>query len=195
MIGPFRNIDTQLEFDAASGILKWGLPYMKYAGDMINQPPVGFYTEALFFKIFGASYNLGVGLITSIGLGSTFLVYKIGKTIYGKSTGLFAAALFALTPWQLALSRSFLIDTQSLFLSLLTLFVGIYAIRKNSFKLIVVSATFFAFAFLTKFYAVYVLIPLGLFYIHNRPENLRRVFTWVGAFFVPWQFSLSCGTK
>ena len=184
-MGPYQNVDTQLEYSAASGVLKWGMPYMKYVGDWINQPPVGFYTEALFFKGFGLSFNKGVALITFIGLGCTFLVYKIGKVVYGKPTGLLAAALFGLTPWELALSRSFLIDVQCLFFSLLFLFVGIHAIRKNSFRLFMVSGTIFAFAFLTKFYAVYALIPLGLFYIYYRPKNLKRTFAWVGAYFVP----------
>jgi 4-amino-4-deoxy-L-arabinose transferase-like glycosyltransferase len=185
VLGPFQNTDTQLEFSAASGVLRWGMPFMKYAGDMINQPPLGFYTEALVFKIFGSSINNGIALITAFGLGCTFLVYKIGKSLYGKPTGLFAAALFALTPWQLAFSRSFLIDVQCLFFSLLALFVGIYAIRKNSFKILLVSGTFFAIAFLTKFYAIYALIPLGLFYVYSWPKNLRRILTWVCAYFIP----------
>ena len=120
----------------------------------MNQPPLGFYIEALFFKIFGSSINTDVTLITLFGLGSTVLVYKIGKELYGKPTGLFAAALFALTPWELVLSRSFLIDAQCLFLSLLCLFIGIIAIRKGSFKLFM-SGVIFAAAFLTKFFAVY----------------------------------------
>jgi len=184
-IGPYQNIDTGLEYSAASGVLKWGMPYMNYVGNWINQPPIGFYTEALFFKGFGLSFNKGVFLIMLFGLGCTFLVYKIGKVLYSKPTGLLAATLFGLTPWELALSRSFLIDVECLFLSLLFLLVGIYAIRKNSFRLFVVSGTIFAIAFLTKFYAVYALIPLGLFYIYSRPKNVRRIFAWVGAFFAP----------
>jgi 4-amino-4-deoxy-L-arabinose transferase-like glycosyltransferase len=123
-IGPFQNWDTQLEYEAASGVLRWGMPYMTYFGNMINQPPLGFYTEALFFKVFGLSIDMGVALVTLFGLGCTVLVYKIGKVLYGKPTALFAAALFALTPWQITLSRNFLIDVQCLFFSLLCLFVG-----------------------------------------------------------------------
>ena len=184
-IGPYQNSDTQLEFSAASGVLKWGMPYMKYVGDWINQPPVGFYTEALFFKGFGLSFDKGVALITFFGLGCIFLVYEIGRVLYGKPTGLLAAALFGLTPWELVLSRSFLIDVQCLLFSLLFLIVGIYAIRKNSFRLFMVSGIVFAIAFLTKFYAVYALIPLGLFFIYYGPKNLRRTFAWAGAYFVP----------
>jgi 4-amino-4-deoxy-L-arabinose transferase-like glycosyltransferase len=183
-IGPFQNGDTQLEYEAASGVIRWGMPYMKYYGDMINQPPLGFYTEALFFKIFGLSFDIGVALITLFGLGCTVLVYKIGEVLYGKPTALFAAALFALTPWQLILSRSFLIDVQCLFFSLLCLFVGIHAIRKDSENLFMISGTLFAIALLTKFFAIFTLIPLALFYFHYRQTNLRRIFA-VAAYFLP----------
>ncbi len=183
-IGPFQNGDTQLEYEAASGIIRWGMPYMKYYGDMINQPPLGFYIQALFFKIFGLSFDNGVALITLFGLGCTVLVYKIGEVLYGKPTALLAAALFALTPWQFVLSRSFLIDVQCLFLSLLCLFVGIHAIRKDSEKLFIVSGTLFAVALLTKFFAIFILIPLALFYFNYRQKNLKRIFA-VTAYFLP----------
>jgi 4-amino-4-deoxy-L-arabinose transferase-like glycosyltransferase len=182
-LGPFRNIDTQLEFDAASGVIKWGLPYITYK-NMINQPPLGFYAEATFLRVFGLSYSTGVALITLIGLGCTVLVYQLGKTLYGKPTATLAAALFALTPWQFALSRSFLIDAQCLFFSLLSLLVGIYAIRKDSFILFMLSGTLFATALLTKFFAVFTLIPLTLFYFYYRKSKLSRA-TAVVAYFLP----------
>jgi hypothetical protein len=89
-----------------------------------------------------------------------------------------------LTPWQLALSRSFLIDAQCLFFSLLFLVVGIYAVRKDSFKLFMFSGTLFAVALLTKLFAVFMLLPLALFYVYHRRENLSRV-TAVAAYFLP----------
>ena len=184
-IGPYQNIDTQLEYEAASGVLRWGMPYIKTAGNMVNQPPLAFYIDALFFKVFGLSLDKGVAIITLFGLGCTFLVYKIGKFLYSKPTGLFAAALFALTPWQVVLSRSFLIDAQCLFFSLLFLFVGIYAIRQSSFRLFLLSGIFFGIAFLTKFFAVYALIPLGVYFVYYRPKNLRIALKWAVAFFVP----------
>ena len=191
-IGPFQNGDTQLEYEAASGVLRWGMPYMTYFGNMINQPPLGFYIEALFFKVFGLSFDNGVALITLFGLGCTVLVYKIGKVSYGKPTALFAAALFALTPWQITLSRSFLIDVLCLFFSLLCLLVGIHAIRKDSLKLFMGSGILFAIAFLTKFFAIFTLILLALFYLYYRQKNLRRIFAVV-AYFLPVVFLVFLG--
>ena len=184
-IGPYQNWDAQFEYQAASGVIKWGIPYVNSFGNMVNQPPLGFYIEALFFKIFGSSIDTGTILVMLFGLGSTVLVYKIGKEIYGKPTGLFAAALFALTPWELVLSRSFLIDAQCLFLSLLCLFVGVLAIRKGSVKLCMLSGVFFATALLTKLFAVFILVPLLLFYLYYRPKNPRRIFSQLAAFSLP----------
>ncbi len=184
-LGPLQNGDTQWEYEAASGVIKWGMPYVITFGNMINQPPLGFYIEALVFKIFGLSIDTGVTLVMLFGLGCIVLVYKIGKVLYGKTTGLLAAALFASTPWQLVLSRSFLIDAQCLFFSLFSLFVGLFAIRKASAKLFMVSGTLFAAAFLTKLFAVFTLIPLLLFSVYYRPKNLRRTFSLLIAFLLP----------
>ncbi len=182
-IGPFNNIDTELEFSAALGVTKWGMPYILY-GHVINQPPLAFYIAAPFLMAFGSSYDVGANLVTLIGLGCTILVYTLGKTLYGKPTAILAAAIFALTPWHLALSRCFQIDAQCLFFSLLCLLVGIYAIRKDSFKLFMVSGILFAIAFLTKFFAIFILVPLTLFYFHYRQVKLKRIRVVV-AYFLP----------
>ena len=184
-ITPFHNTDTDLEFNTAQAVIKWGMPYNPIYGRFLNQPPLGFYTEAAFFKIFGSTYNIGISLITAFGVASTLLVYMIGDLWYGKRTGLLAATLFGFAPWQLVLSRSFLIDVQCLFLSLLFLLIGILAIRKGSFKLLIVSGVVFAAAFLTKFYAAYTLIPLALFYIYNRPKNVKENLKWISVFLLP----------
>jgi len=59
-LGPYSSWDSQLEFTAASGVVKWGLPYITY-GETINMQPLGFYVEAFFLKTFGVSYEVAVG--------------------------------------------------------------------------------------------------------------------------------------
>ena len=184
-ITPFHNTDTDLEYDTAQAVINWGMPYNPSYGKFLNQPPFGFYTEAAFFKLFGSSFENGILLITAFGIATTLLVYMIGNLWYGKRTGLLAAALFGFAPWQIILSRSFLIDVQCLFLSLLFLLVGMLAINKRSFKLIIISGVFFAAAFLTKFYVLYALIPLIIYYLYSRPKSLKENSKWIVAFLVP----------
>lgn len=182
-LGPYYNFDTEIEYAAASSVVNLGLPYST-PGNLVNQPPIGFYINAIFLRFFGSTYTTGVAVITLFGVGCVFLIYKLGETFYGKRTGLLAASLFALTPWQVILSRSFLIDTQCLFFSLLYLFIGIRAVRKNSLKLFIVAGTLFGVALLTKLFAVFTLIPLALIHLHAKPKSLKRVFEGF-LFFLP----------
>ena len=182
-MGPYHNGDTSWEMDAVSGVLNYGLPYAH--GYLMDQPPVGFYIQALFFKFFGISINNGTFLVTLFGLGCVALVYGIGRVLYNKTTGFFAALLLAFSPWHLILSRTFLIDAQCLFFSLLSLFVGLIAVQKDSFRLFAVSGIIFAVAFSTKLYAAFTLIPLLILSFHYQRRNLKRLVTWFVAFSVP----------
>jgi hypothetical protein len=184
-MGPYLTLDTDLEFSTAQGILKWGYPYINAWGNLFNEPPLGFYTEAAVFQVFGFSVANGVALITLFGLACTFMVYKLGKELYNETTGLFGAAFFALAPWELVMSRSFLIDVQCLLFSLIYLYFGILAIRKDSVKLAGFAGIFFAAALLTKLYAVFMLLPLLLLYIVHRPSNKKQIISQLGVFSLP----------
>lgn len=184
-VGNFQNPDTGWEFKAASGVIIWGMPFVEVQGSLINQPPLGFYAEGLFLRTFGASIETGTALIVLFGLGCSLLVYLIGKDLYGKKTGLLASALFSLTPWYIVMSNSFLIDTQCLFLSLLSLFMSILAFRRNSNRLLFIAGVFFALAFYTKLFAVLTLIPIFLSYLYLQHGKIRSLPIKLGLFCFP----------
>jgi 4-amino-4-deoxy-L-arabinose transferase-like glycosyltransferase len=183
-LGPYSNWDTKTEFAAALSVVQSGLPYAT-PGNLINQPPIGFYINAFFLRIFGSTYTIGVAAVTLFGVGCVLLVYEVGKAMYGARTGLLAAALFALLPWHVVLARSYLIDVECLFFSLMSLLVGIWAVRKDSLKLTLLAGVFFGFAFLTKLFAVFTLITLALVFARYRPKQLARVLAGVLLFVLP----------
>jgi 4-amino-4-deoxy-L-arabinose transferase-like glycosyltransferase len=186
-LGPYANFDTQVEFAAASSVVSHGLPFSS-PGNLVNQPPLGFYLNGFFLRTFGLSYETGVAAVTLWGVGCVFLVYQIGKTFYNTRTGLVAAGVFALTPWQVVLARSFLIDVPCLFFSLLSLLVGVWAVQKASLRLTLVSGILFGFAFLTKFFAVFTLIPLAILFVKDPPKSLKLLFGQIGIFASPALF-------
>jgi 4-amino-4-deoxy-L-arabinose transferase-like glycosyltransferase len=198
-LGLYQNTDTQVEFSTVQGVIKWGYPYIGVKGNLFDLPPLGFYAAALFFLIFGSTMENGVALVMLFGLATTVVVYKLGKEMYSKSTGVFAAAFFALAPWQLILTRAFLVDVQCLFLSLVCLYFGVLAIRKDSVKLALVSGIFFAAALLTKQYAVFMLIALLVLYVYHRPKNPKQILLQLGAFILPavhatlWWYNIIMG--
>ncbi len=83
------------------------------------------------------------------------------------------------------MSRTFLIDAQCLFFSLLSLFVALIAVRRASFRLFIISAIIFAAAFNTKLYAVFTLIPLLAFFFYYQPRNLKHTLKWLVGFSIP----------
>jgi len=184
-MGTYTNWDAQLEYEAVTSILTRGFPYVT-TGLMINQPPLGFYTAAFALAALGESYLNCVGVATAFGLGCVVLLYVLGTLLYGKKTGLVASALFGLVPWHVYMSKIFLIDNQYLFLGLLFLIMGILAVKHNSEKLVVSAGVFFALAFLTKLYAVLMLIPLVLIVLLNRKEsNFKLTARKVALFILP----------
>jgi 4-amino-4-deoxy-L-arabinose transferase-like glycosyltransferase len=188
-VGPFQTLDTQLEFDTTKSILINGWPYLPSTGQIINEPPLGFYTAALFFKVFTFNVENGTYLITLFGLGCTFMVYKVGKELYGKTSGLFATVFFALAPWELVLSRAFLIDTQCLFLSLVCLYFGILDTRKDLKKYALISGIFFAAALLTKLYAAFMLVPLLILLIYHGSKKPKEILSQLAAFSLPAMYA------
>jgi 4-amino-4-deoxy-L-arabinose transferase-like glycosyltransferase len=183
-LGPYANFDTQVEFAAASSVVTQGLPFSS-PGNLVNQPPLGFYLNGFWLRAFGVSYGTGVAAVTLWGVGCVFLVYLVGRAFYSPRTGLVAAGVFALTPWQAVLSRSFLIDVPCLFFSLVFLLVGFYALRRGSLGLTLASGVLFGVAFLTKFFAVFTLIPLVLLFVRYPPKTLKLAFAEVGLFAAP----------
>jgi hypothetical protein len=65
---------------------------------------------------------LGRLMSVIIGLGTIFVVYKIGKTLYGRLPGALAALLFALMPYHVIVSRQVLLDGPMTFFATLTLY-------------------------------------------------------------------------
>jgi 4-amino-4-deoxy-L-arabinose transferase-like glycosyltransferase len=100
-----------------------------------------------------------------------------------------AAALFGIVPWHVYMSKIFLIDNQNLFFSLLFLAAGVLAVRKNSQKLLAVAGVFFAVAFLTKLFAVFMLVPFLLIIFLQRKQlefkiTLRNILIFLAPTFV-----------
>jgi 4-amino-4-deoxy-L-arabinose transferase-like glycosyltransferase len=181
-MGTYTNWDSQLEYNAVSNVITQGFPFVSN-NSMINQPPLGFYLNSIIFRTAGLSYQNGVNIVSVFGLGCVLLIYAIGYLLYGKTTGLVASALFGFIPWQVFMSRIYLIDTQYLFFSLLFLTIGILAVQKNSEKLWIASGTVFAIALLTKLFSILIIVPLLLIIQLNKKHSLystpKKILTFI----------------
>jgi hypothetical protein len=77
---------------------------------------------ALIYKI-QFSDIAGRLLAVAIGLGTVYLTYLAGKTLYGRLPGAMAALFLALMPYHVTVSRQFLLDGPMVFFATLTLYL------------------------------------------------------------------------
>jgi hypothetical protein len=66
---------------------------------------------------------LGRLLAVAIGLGAVLLTYYLGKTLYGRLPGAFAALFMGLMPYHIIVSRQVLLDGPMMFFATLTLYM------------------------------------------------------------------------
>jgi hypothetical protein len=72
---------------------------------------------------YGVSDLTGRLLAVAIGLATVYLAYSLGRLMYGRTAGLLAAAILALMPYHVAVSRQVLLDGPMAFLATLTLYL------------------------------------------------------------------------
>ena len=77
---------------------------------------------ALIYKI-QFSDVAGRFLAVAFGLGTVYLTYLAGKTLYGRLPGAMASLFIALMPYDVTVSRQFLLDGPMVFFGTLTLYL------------------------------------------------------------------------
>lgn len=96
--------------------------------------PAGYiYFSIPFVALFGPT-ALGVRMLSILsGIGIIILLYLIGKKFFGEEVGLSAAAIAAISPWDISLSRGGFEAHFALFLALLGTYLFILARQKPIF--------------------------------------------------------------
>jgi hypothetical protein len=83
----------------------------------------------LFQTLLSVGYHFGAGdlfgrlLSAAFGLGTIWLVYRVGALLYGRRSGLIAAFLLALMPYDVLISRQVLLDGPMTFFATLALYL------------------------------------------------------------------------
>lgn len=148
--------------------------------------PAGYvYGSIPFIAVFGPT-ALGVRALSVLsGIGIIVLIYLVGKRFFSEKVGLLAAAVFAVSPWDIALSRGGFEAHFALFLVLL----GIYLFIRANQKPILYLFSAFSFGLTIHTYPTYkvsliLLLPLLFWYTGGIKENLniKSKYLLAGAF-------------
>lgn len=159
----------------------------------IDKPPLGFWIQAIFAKIFGFS---GVSIILPqalAGVISVILIYVIVKRAFGCMAGLISALCLAVTPVFVAASRNNTIDNMLVMVLLFACLALSIAAEKGKFKYLIISMVLVGVGFNVKMLQAYMVVP-ALYITYLLATNVsvkKRVVHLVVSTFVLVAVSLS----
>jgi hypothetical protein len=115
------NTDEAVYAGQAAAIA--GVPVLKDIFPVFRAHPLLFqFVLSVIYKI-QFSDLAGRLLAAGVGLGAVLLTYTIGKSLYGRIPGALAAAIMALMPYHVIVTRQVLLDGPMMFFATLTLYM------------------------------------------------------------------------
>jgi len=99
-------------------------PTLKEIFPVFRAHPLLFqFIVATQYRLFGVNDLAGRLLSVAIGLATLYIVYLLGKLLYGRRAGMIAALIMALMPYHVIVTRQVLLDGPMVFCATLTLYL------------------------------------------------------------------------
>ncbi|MBF0277216.1 MAG: glycosyltransferase family 39 protein [SAR324 cluster bacterium] len=127
------------------------------------------------WKLFGMSEFTFILPILLSSLGCILLTYLIGKELLDKATGIIAALLLAVQPFEVFTSTLMATDVTLSFYFLISVYFFILGQKKEQIKFFIWSALFAYLAYINKPIGLFILPVFGLFYIHKHGLDFKKV--------------------
>jgi len=127
---------------------------------------------ALIYKI-QFSDVAGRILAVAFGLGTVYLAYLAGKTLYGRLPGAMAALFIALMPYDVTVSRQFLLDGPMVFFGTLTLYLMARFSKTQKVEWFYAAAAALGLTFLAKETGIILVASVFVFLAFSTSLRLR----------------------
>ncbi len=147
--------------------------------------PLYTYIVAILYKLFGFNDIFGRLVAIAFGMATLWVLYLTGKRFYDKTVALIACGIFAVLPFSVYYSRTFMPESAMLFFSLATLYGFTRWLDTDSWKFFLFASLSATLAFLVKLPTLYLGGPL-LFLAWNkfRCELFKQYKLYLFAFLI-----------
>lgn len=126
----------------------------------------------LYYSNPTAFYLSGRIICALFGVATIWLVYKLGRRLFGSATGLMAAAILTLSPIHLLLSQQVRMDMQMTFLIMLAFWYCLNILEKHDWTSYLLAGFFTGLATVTKYPAIVFSVSIAI--THFLATPLKR---------------------
>lgn len=154
------NTDEAVYAGQAAAIA--GVPVLKDIFPVFRAHPLLFqFMLSVIYKIYFGDL-IGRLLAVAIGIGTIYLTYELGKTLYGRLPGALAATFIAFMPYHVVVSRQVLLDGPMVFFATLTMYTLARFGKTQRFEWLLATGATMGLTFLSKETSI---ILMGAIYI------------------------------
>lgn len=160
----------KLDFKGAQDKITFLGPTASVGGFFMG--PIYYYFMAPFLWLFNYDPVGPAVMVALFGIATVFLIYKIGREFFGKTTGIIASLLYTIAPLPIAYSRSSWNPNLMPFFSLLIMYVVYKGIAKNSLKYMLICGILYGVALQLHYVELFLGIAVVLYIILNRAIHI-----------------------
>ena len=176
------GIYSATSLNTTTSFQNWLFPGIFIDGSIIaDKPPVFFWVQGLFLKVFGPS-NLGLRLGPALcGIACVFFLYLILRRTYGITTAFLGGLFLAIAPLDVNFSRGVFLEPLTNALILLSILMLLIAVDSKKVRYVYITAILIGIAFMSKLWQGLIPLPgLAILYIYMRWESWRKFLQTTG---------------
>jgi hypothetical protein len=176
------NTDEAVYAGQAAAIA--GVPGLKDVFPIFRAHPLLFqFVLSIIYKI-QFSDLAGRLVAVAVGIGTIFLVYQLGKILYGRLPGALAALFLALMPYHVVVSRQVLLDGPMVFFATLTLYMLARLGKTQKVEWLFAAGATMGLAFLSKETSIILLGAIYAFLALSPEVRVRIKDLLIGTLFM-----------
>jgi 4-amino-4-deoxy-L-arabinose transferase-like glycosyltransferase len=136
---------------------------------------------AAIYKVFGENYLFGRAVVIAFSLATVVVLYALGRRIFGEAAGRAAAFLFAISPSAVYFGRAFIVDTPTVFFSVVAVLAFLIYMEANKSRWAILGGVCLALAWMVKLPAFLTFGPVMFIGLRGRGFAIIRDRWFLGA--------------
>ncbi len=154
--------------------------------DYDARQPFYLFMIAVFLKLFGISYHVGRLMPLFVTMGTSLMMFLLGRRLFSSKTGLIAAAIYLFLPLSLIWSTVIKTEPLAIFMTCASLFFVLKSVDSSQYRFgwMLMAGIFAALAYYSRQLSLTLPLIITLYLLCRREVNIKQTFSQLLLFFL-----------